>query len=70
MSYETSKRSLVKTIIWRVVATLVTLTVVYIFTGRISESLKITLTAAFLSMLAYYIHERVWSKVKWGINNE
>ncbi|MDP3792143.1 MAG: DUF2061 domain-containing protein [bacterium] len=70
MSYETSKRSLVKTIVWRVVATLVTLVVVYVFTGRISESLKITLTAAFISMVVYYIHERVWSKINWERNKD
>lgn len=63
---ETKARSLVKTVIWRIFATLVTWTVVYIFTRMIVESLEITLVAAVVSMIAYYIHERVWNLVRWG----
>lgn len=66
MNMETGTRSLVKTIVWRVIATLTTWAVVYMFTGTIAGSLKITLVAAALSMLAYYIHERIWNAVKWG----
>ena len=64
--YETKTRSIVKTIIWRILATLITWGVVYFFIHQLTNSLKITLVAAFLSMLAYYIHERTWNKVKWG----
>jgi len=66
---ETKKRSLAKTIIWRVVATLITWAVAYVFTGSIVGSLEITLWAAGLSMLAYYIHERIWNKINWGKGN-
>ena len=62
---ETKTRSLIKTVTWRVVATLVTLLVVYMFTKAIGSSIKITLTAAFVSMVAYYIHERVWNLHNW-----
>ena len=63
---ETKIRSLVKTITWRTVATLVTLLVVYMFTRAVGDSFKITLTAALVSMVAYYIHERVWNMHNWG----
>ncbi|MEK7509871.1 MAG: DUF2061 domain-containing protein [Patescibacteria group bacterium] len=63
---ETKTRSLVKTILWRIIATLVTWVVVFVFTGTAVESLKITLVAAVASMTAYYVHERVWNVVRWG----
>ena len=63
---ETKFRSLTKTIIWRVIATLITWLVIYIFTKEISQSLIITVIAALVSMLAYYIHERIWNNIKWG----
>lgn len=66
MFIETRTRSIAKTIAWRIIATLITWAVVYFFTGKISESLKITLTAAVASMIAYYIFERIWNKIQWG----
>lgn len=63
---ETKTRSITKTITWRIIATLITWAVAYWFTGSIAGSLALTLVAAALSMIAYYIHERVWNSVKWG----
>ncbi len=66
MLYETKTRSIAKTIIWRVFATLITWGTIYFYTGKLSESIEITLVAALVGMAAYYIHERVWNKIKWG----
>lgn len=55
--------SLVKTITWRVVATFTTLGIAYLFTGNFAGSLAFTLTTAIISMIAYYVHERVWSHI-------
>ena len=63
---ETRTRSLLKTIVWPVLATVITLGVAYWFTGSIRESSLITFTAAALSMIAYYLHERAWNKISWG----
>ena len=69
MKYSESKfRSIVKSIAWRIIATLTTWAVAYYFIGTISGSLEITLWAAGLSMVLYYIHERVWNKINWGKN--
>lgn len=64
--YETKTRSLAKTIIWRVIATLVTWGTIYFYTRQLSESLEITLVAAIISMIVYYFHERIWNFIKWG----
>ncbi|MBC7836814.1 DUF2061 domain-containing protein [Acetobacteraceae bacterium] len=63
---DTLQRSLLKTIIWRVVATLITLTVVFLFTGEIRQSTNITLVVAALLAAGYYFNERMWDKVEWG----
>ncbi len=63
---ETRARSITKTVMWRVIATVITLGTAYLFTGKISESLEIALVGAVISMTAYYFHERIWNKVRWG----
>lgn len=62
---ETQKRTILKTILWRVIATLITWTVLFLYTGQIKESIKITLTAALAGMIAYYIYERIWNAIHW-----
>ena len=63
---DTKRRSIVKAVVWRIFATIITLSVAYAFTGVFSESLELTLVAAVISMAAYYVHERVWNRVSWG----
>lgn len=60
----TRLRSLVKTISWRVVATLITWIVVFLFTGGIAESTRITLVSAAFLTAGYYLHERIWARLR------
>lgn len=70
MKYEESKkRSLLKTITWRVLATCLTLLIAYLFTENFTTSLELTLVAALASTVAYYIHERIWNLVMWERND-
>ena len=65
---EHRKRSLVKSITFRVIATLTTMVLVFLFT----EELSITLVVGFLDtvtkLFIYYAHERTWNLIKWGKN--
>lgn len=63
---EHPKRTLVKTITWRIIALVTTITVVYIYSGDIHESLVVGIGANFIKMFLYYIHERVWNRVHFG----
>lgn len=54
---ELHKRTIVRAITWRIVATLVTAA----WTG-ISGAIVINI----FMTAAHYIHERLWLKVKWG----
>lgn len=64
---EKHQRSILKTITWRVLGTLITSVVVYIFTKKIVLSLSIGGLDATLKLLFYYLHERVWDKVQCGV---
>jgi adenylylsulfate kinase len=63
---ETFSRSLMKTIVWRVLATIITFIVVYVFTGHLGDASIITITAATFLAIGYYFHERMWDKIHWG----
>ena len=63
---ETHPRTLMKTVSWRIVATLTTGTIVFIFTGKFLLSLGVMGVEVVAKILFYYIHERVWNMVSWG----
>ncbi len=63
---DTLQRSLVKTITWRIAATLITFATVYTFTGQLNKSTGITLVAAALLAVGYYFNERIWDNIEWG----
>ena len=70
MTMESPKRSVVKTITWRVIAFLVTMIAVYLYNKDIKESLVVSLLANAVKMLLYYWHERFWNRIKFGRQKE
>ncbi len=54
------RRAIAKTVTWRVVATVVTGVIVYLFTGELAEASKVTLVAAVVLTILYYFHEELW----------
>lgn len=65
------KRHLLKSITWRIAATLFTFTVVFILTGNIKISLGIGGIEFVGKLLLYYIHERLWYKYsKFGVERK
>jgi len=63
---ETHKRSLIKAIVWRVLATTTTILIVFFFTGKLALSLGIGFVEIISKMILYYFHERTWNNIKWG----
>lgn len=63
---ETQLRSLIKTISWRVIATMLTVVISYAVLTDWKSSLVIGLGANGLKMVVYYIHERAWNLAQWG----
>ncbi len=59
-------RSLVKSISYRFWGSLDTTILSYLVTGNIMFSFFLSGAEVFTKIALYYLHERVWSKVKWG----
>ena len=52
--------TIMKTAGWRIIGTLGTLIIVYIFSREISLAGSVAIAEIFVKMLIYYVHERVW----------
>jgi len=63
---ENIKRSIVKTISWRVVGTVATVTISYIITGTMALAFSIGGIELVSKMILYFFHERTWNNIKWG----
>ena len=58
------KVSVWKAISWRVIATITTMSLVFIFTGEWELILGVGLFDVLLKIGLYYLHERAWERVK------
>ncbi len=63
---ESRKRSLVKAISWRVIATAVTMLVSYIWLEEWATSIALALAANGIKAGLYYAHERGWNRIDFG----
>jgi len=63
---ENIKRSLIKTISWRVVGTLATVIISYLITGTLALAFSIGGIELISKMVLYFFHERAWNNIKWG----
>ena len=66
MYKDTNKRSIVKGISWRVVATTTTITIVYFFFDRLDLAIAAGMIETVLKIGLYWLHERAWFKIRWG----
>ena len=61
------RRHLAKTVSWRIVGTLDTMLLAWVITGNPVTGLKIGIAEVITKMFLYYLHERAWYKVDFGI---
>lgn len=66
MFIEQKRRSIIKTISWRLWATITTIALVFLFIGEIKIALSIGTIEVVLKMILYFVHERFWNKIKFG----
>jgi uncharacterized membrane protein len=62
MTKVSKKRHFVKSITWRIIATLTTILLAWIFTKDTSIALKFGAVEVIIKMGLYYFHERIWYK--------
>jgi len=63
---ESPKRSIAKSISWRIVGTLDTILISWVVTGTLSLAFSIGLVELVTKMVLYFFHERIWNSIKWG----
>ncbi len=63
---DTPRRSIVKALSWRLLATLITTGIVYYFTGKGEFAATIGLADTLIKLFVYITHERVWNRISYG----
>jgi|TARA_B110000967_G_C18664173_1_gene449711 uncharacterized membrane protein len=66
MSVDLKKRTLVKTMTWRVTASLTTFLIAWLLTGDLLIGASIGSIEAIAKIFLYYYHERVWNNINWA----
>ncbi|MEI7594579.1 MAG: DUF2061 domain-containing protein [Bacteroidota bacterium] len=59
-------RSLIKGVSWRIFGTLDTITIAFFVTGNFTKAFSIGFTEVFTKVFLYYLHERIWQRLKIG----
>ncbi len=67
---EQIKRSLVKTITWRLTGSGATFLISWLLTGNLAVASSIAVVQIVANTLLYFVHERVWNIINWGKNPE
>ena len=65
---DTSRRSLVKTVSWRITGSTATFAISYAVLGDVAVSSTIAVVQLTFNTLLYFVHERIWNNIRWGRN--
>jgi len=63
---ETHSRSILKALSWRLGGLIVTVSVAWVLTRRMEMAASIGLADTGLKLVAFYVHERVWLRIRFG----
>ena len=66
MTTEKHYRSLVKAVSWRLTGSMDTLIITFLVTGKLKWAFTISGVELFTKIFLYYVHERIWHKIRWG----
>jgi len=63
---ESNSRSVAKAISYRVLGSLSTAIMVYVFSGSLKASVGVGALDVVVKMALYYLHERLWNHITYG----
>ena len=63
----TRTRSVVKSIVWRIICIVVAVFTTFFLTGRWDLAVALGTLYNAITMVLYYFHERIWNRIKWGM---
>jgi len=61
------KRSIVKALTYRGIIICLDFLVIYLLTGKVATAAGFMIISNIYTTVAYFLHERVWSGIKWGL---
>ena len=64
---EAHSRSFVKAVSWRTLGSIDTFALSWLFTGNVKAAGAIAGTEVITKIVLYYVHERAWSHIHWGL---
>jgi len=62
------RRSVVKAVTYRVLIMCMDFVTIYLFTGAVRVAVGFMIASNVYTSIAYLAHERVWSRIKWGVD--
>ena len=62
-------RSLTKAISWRITGTIDTFIISWVITGQPLLASGIALTEIITKIALFWLHERAWNSIRWGIKD-
>jgi uncharacterized membrane protein len=62
----TKKRSLTKSVTWRIISVIVLSMVSFSVDKDVKAALYITIVYTLVQVFLYFVHERIWNKITWG----
>lgn len=66
MIIEKHRRSIAKAVAYRAISIVLLATLSWIFTGSFVKMTAITITYQTISIVGYYMYERIWGHISWG----
>jgi uncharacterized membrane protein len=63
---ESTRRSIAKALSWRIVATVITSLLVFMFTGKGEFAATVGLADTTIKLFIYFGHERLWNRIPFG----
>jgi uncharacterized membrane protein len=64
---ETPTRTLIKSLTWQISGLIVMTVVTWFVTGSLVDGGAIAVSGALIGFFSYMVHERLWSRVRWGL---
>lgn len=67
---QTQTRILIKSIIYRIIAFMLTTIISFYFTKNYTKALQLGIIVETLNTIIYYIYEQLWNVIDWGYSSK
>jgi uncharacterized membrane protein len=61
------KRSILKAVTYRSIIVCLDFLAVYLLTGKVATATAFMIVSNIYTSVAYFLHERTWAKISWGM---